>query len=71
MFPVGTRYWMMLNECKGMERGPFLFEFSKRHQTYAMRKAETFRNKLGELQRTACAGRDAADAGRRTGTSAK
>jgi len=46
-------YWTMLNECKGMERGPFLFEFSKRHQTYAMRKAETFRNKLGELQRTA------------------
>jgi len=45
-------YFTMLGETPEMERGPFLFEFSKRHQTYASRRADSLQRKLYELQRT-------------------
>lgn len=40
-------YFGMLNETPKMDRGPFLFEFSKRHQTYATRRGRPPAQALG------------------------
>jgi hypothetical protein len=46
-------YATMTATFQQMERGPLLFEYSRRHATQAERKAETLRNKFAALQRTA------------------
>lgn len=45
-------YTSMQGETPEMEKGAFLFEFSKRHQTYAQRRADGLQRKLYDLQRT-------------------